>query len=137
MTSISEDFTAEHRFCDDAFIRIEQLTHQGDWDAARSAAGAFIGVTEAHLRREEERLFPALEAAAPMANGPTGVMRAEHAQMRELFAAIDASLNAQDAESLGDALDTLLLLMQQHNAKEESVLYPLADRVIVDTHVVD
>jgi hemerythrin-like domain-containing protein len=137
MTSISEDFTAEHRFCDEAFIRIEQLAHQGDWSAARRAAGTFIGVTEAHLRREEERLFPALEAAAPMANGPTSVMRAEHAQMRELFAAIDASLAAQDADNLGDAVDTLLLLMQQHNAKEETVLYPLADQLIPEPQALD
>jgi hypothetical protein len=38
------------------------------------------------------------------------------------------TLAAQDAPAVGDVVDTLLLVLQQHNAKEEAVLYPLADR---------
>lgn len=33
---------------------------------------------------------------------------------------------------LADAAETLLFLMQQHNSKEETVLYPMADRMLSD-----
>lgn len=122
--------TAQHRACDVEFTRIEQAAHQGEWPRARLATEAFIDDTETHFRNEEQVLFPALEAATPMATGPTTVMRAEHAQMRELFQDLLQAIDQQDADTLGDAVDTLLLLMQQHNAKEETVLYPIADRTL-------
>ena len=128
--SYSEVLTAQHRVCDAEFTHIEQAAHLGDWRRARQAAQIFIDDTEAHFRNEEQVLFPALEAAAPTAVGPTGVMRAEHAQMRELFQDLLQAIERQDADSLSDSVETLLLLMQQHNAKEENVLYPMADRVL-------
>ena len=96
------------------------------------ATRTFIEDTEAHLGFEEQTLFPALEAAVPMASGPTSVMRIEHAQMRELFIELRGAVAQRDAAALADAVETLLLLIQQHNAKEESVLYPIADQSLVN-----
>jgi len=61
--------------------------------------------------------------------GPTQVMRMEHEQMRELIASLSDVVEQQDqGEFLGEA-ETLLVLMQQHNMKEEQILYPMIDRV--------
>ena len=87
-----------------------------------------IGDTEAHFRFEEEVLFPALESTTPMAAGPTSVMRSEHAQMRELFGELSDACDRCDDSRLADVAEMLLLLMQQHNMKEENVLYPIADQ---------
>jgi len=122
----------QHRVCDAHFVKIEQAAQRADWQAAAAAAQAFIDATEAHFGYEEQTLFPALEAALPMAVGPTSVMRGEHAQMRALFAELVDAIGARDALALGDAVETLLLVMQQHNAKEENVLYPMADRALSD-----
>lgn len=126
--------TAQHRACDAVFARIEQAAHRADWDAAAAAAAEFVAATEAHFDYEEKTLFPALEAASPAAAGPTAVMRSEHAQMRELFGDLKAAGTARDAAVLADTVETLLFLMQQHNAKEENVLYPIADRMLPPDH---
>lgn len=127
-----KSLTGQHRASDQLLTTTEQAAHRGDWAAAVEAAQAFIDATEAHLHYEEDILFPALQAAAPMTAGPVVVMRSEHAQMRELFAELRDAAGAQDATLLADVVDTLLLIMQQHNAKEENVLYPIADRTLQD-----
>jgi hemerythrin-like domain-containing protein len=82
---------------------------------------------EHHFDMEEKVFFPRFEAASGMTMGPTQVMRQEHAQMRDLFAAMEEALAGRDADAyLGDA-ETLLIMMQQHNAKEEQILYPMLD----------
>lgn len=130
--SFKQALTAQHHACDTAFASIEQAADRNEWEAAMDATQAFIDATEAHLDFEEQILFPALEAALPMASGPTSVMCSEHAQMRELFSELRGAVAQRDAEALADAVETLLLLMQQHNAKEENVLYPIADQNLAD-----
>ena len=67
-----------------------------------------------------------------MRMGPTQVMRNEHAQMRELIGASRAALEARDAEDYSGYAETLLIMMQQHNMKEENVLYPMCDQQLGD-----
>jgi hemerythrin-like domain-containing protein len=59
-------------------------------------------------------------------------MRMEHQQMRQLLDELATALRTRDRETcLGD-LETLHMLNQQHNAKEEGILYPLAGRALQD-----
>lgn len=134
--SFQETLAAQHRACDAEFAKIEQAAHRRDWVAAANAAQAFIDDTELHFDYEEQTLFPAIEMATPMATGPTSVMRSEHAQMRELFDELQDAIGRHDASALADAADTLLLVMQQHNVKEENVLYPMADRTVAHSLLV-
>ncbi|MBL3588553.1 MAG: hemerythrin domain-containing protein, partial [gamma proteobacterium endosymbiont of Lamellibrachia anaximandri] len=79
---------------------------------------------------EEEVLFPAFEEVTGMAMGPTVVMRGEHAQMRDLFQEMTESVEAKDQDRYLGLSDTLLVVMQQHNAKEEQMLYQMSDQVL-------
>lgn len=124
----TKTLAAQHRACDADLVRAEQLAQGAEWRAAERAVSDFVDHTEAHLRYEEQELFPRLENALPMAAGPTAVMRGEHGQIRALFGELTRAVAARDAGAVSDAVDTLLLVLQQHNAKEEAVLYPLADR---------
>ena len=127
--SYLETLRAEHRSCDSALILIEQAVRGGDWDVAGAAQHVFVDQTEQHFRYEEEHLFPELAQAFPAAAaGPIPVMLSEHRQMRELFDDLGLAVRKRDAALLADTMQTLLFLMQQHNAKEENVLYPMADR---------
>jgi hemerythrin-like domain-containing protein len=130
--SFKQVLSGQHRACDQELVKIEQAAHKADWAGARQAAKVFIEDTEAHFRFEEQVLFPALESATPMAAGPTSVMRSEHSQMRDLFGELQDASEKRDASQLADAVETLLLLMQQHNMKEENVLYPIADQSLSD-----
>ncbi|HEX8989331.1 MAG TPA: hemerythrin domain-containing protein [Rhodocyclaceae bacterium] len=116
-----------HKHCDELFASAEDLAHQGDWPRCAASAERFRAETEAHFATEEEVLFPAFAAATGMNGGPVAVMRMEHAQMRELMAAMTESAKAQDRNGFIGAAETLLILMQQHNMKEENILYPMCD----------
>jgi iron-sulfur cluster repair protein YtfE (RIC family) len=80
---------------------------------------------------EESELFPTLLAA----NGPTGpvqMMRMEHEQMRTLLEQMAYSVAHNDAPGYGGVAETLLIVMQQHNLKEEQILYPMADHYLAN-----
>lgn len=129
---ISEFLGQDHRHCDAQLAELETCIQQGDWNGAGVALDSFAGATLHHFTMEEEVLFPALEQATGQRQGPTRVMRLEHADMRQLLAELREAVAARDHGTFGSVSDTLLIMLQQHNAKEEQVLYPLADRLLGD-----
>ena len=128
MDRIVELMANDHRACDEEFAAIEQVAKRGDWAAAAAALKVFRDAMERHLGVEEKTLFPAFEAATGMSMGPTRVMRMEHAQMRSLLDDLRAAVEGGDAASFRGQAETLLILMQQHNLKEENILYPMCDQ---------
>ena len=121
---------AHHKHCDDLFVAAEESVQRGDWVAAASAFERFHGQMTAHFEAEEGILFPAFEGAAGMSDGPTQMMRYEHEQMRSLLSQLAAACEARDGEAYDGAAETLLMLMQQHNMKEENILYPMCDQAL-------
>lgn len=118
-------FTADHRACDAVWATVEDAAGSGDALAAAQAFAAFDKAIRRHLDMEEHVLFPAFEASTGMRGGPTQVMRYEHDQMRGLLTQMAMSLADQDLDGLLNHGDTLLMLIQQHNVKEEGMLYPM------------
>ena len=121
---------AHHKHCDDLFVAAEDSAQRGDWAAAASAFERFHDQMKAHFEAEEALLFPAFEAATGMSAGPTQMMRHEHEQMRNLLAQLGAACEARDSEGYAGVAETLLMLMQQHNMKEENILYPMCDQAL-------
>jgi hemerythrin-like domain-containing protein len=119
-----------HRHCDDLFVAAEDAVQRGDWAAAAPAFLRFHTQMATHFEVEEGLLFPAFEDATGTSAGPTGMMRHEHGQMRELLAQLAAACDARDGEAYAGIAETLLMLMQQHNMKEENILYPMCDRAL-------
>ena len=119
-----------HRHCDDLFVAAEEAVQRGDWAAAVPAFEHLRDQMQAHFAAEEDLLFPAFEAATGASSGPTRVMRFEHEQMRPLLAQLEAACAARDAEAYAGVAETLLILMQQHNMKEENILYPMCDQAL-------
>lgn len=130
MTSITENMAADHRRCDEIFANAENLVAQGDWEQGGADFKTFVEATERHFSMEEEVLFPSFEQATGMTMGPTQVMRSEHVQMRQLFAQMQDAVNARDKDRYLGLSDTLMVLMQQHNMKEEQMLYRMADQAL-------
>jgi hemerythrin-like domain-containing protein len=124
-------FTRSHRGSDDRWADVEAAAEAGDDEALRARWRDFARGFRRHLAMEEALLFPALEAATGMGDaGPTQVMRAEHQQMRAVLDQMAAAMERGDRDELLDQGDTLHILVQQHNVKEEGVLYPLAERTL-------
>jgi len=124
---LKEFFTIDHRRCDELWAEVEAAAAE----ALAERWHSFQGETLRHLRMEEEVLFPAFEQATGMIErGPTFLMRSEHEQMRGLLEQMAAAADGGDSQELVDLGDTLLMLIQQHNQKEEHMLYPLAEQAL-------
>lgn len=130
MHTILEFMGSDHHACDDLFASAEEAVAKKDWDRARSLFDRFQAAMAHHLAMEEEVLFPAFEARTGMSMGPTQVMRSEHVQMRDLIANMGRAVAESDQDSYLGLSETLNMLMQQHNLKEENVLYPMTDQVL-------
>ncbi len=127
---ISNYMREEHRHCDEAFAKAEQAVNAGDFEAAFGHFQDFMIDTLKHFDKEEEILFPAFEAATLSTEGPTQVMRYEHNQVRGLLEQIKDAIDKKDKDRFFSAADTLMILLQQHNMKEEQMLYAMCDRVL-------
>lgn len=129
--TFSTPMADDHHHCDELFAAAEQAVEAEQWPQAGEAHQRFVDGMERHLQAEEELLFPAFEQASGMSEGPTSVMRHEHEQMRDLFRQMGEALAAQSGDDYLGASETLLILMQQHNAKEEQILYPMLDQMLL------
>ena len=128
MTTIRSYMTEDHRRCDDLFAEAEQAVGKGNIELARAAFGHFCSAMLAHFDSEEKTLFPTFEAKTGMRMGPTQVMRMEHEQLRSLMDDAAAALKTGNTEDYLGQADTLVIMMQQHNMKEENMLYPMCDQ---------
>jgi len=135
MTHPTQALQHHHKHCDDLFAAAEALAQAGDWPACDTATAKFRAEIEAHFATEEQVLFPAFTESTGLSGGPVAVMRMEHAQMRELLDQMSVASIARDGNGFRGTADTLLILMQQHNMKEENILYPMCDRSLETTGI--
>ncbi len=130
--SIIQTMTNDHRHCDDLFAKAEELVSKQDWDTAKIAFASFRERTLNHFQQEEEVLFPAFEEKTGQSMGPTQMMRMEHSQMRQLLGDMQTALEQQDKEQYLGLAETLMMIIQQHNMKEEQMLYPMTEQVLAE-----
>ncbi|BDY13659.1 hemerythrin domain-containing protein [Hydrogenimonas cancrithermarum] len=127
---ISNYMRDEHRMCDEAFAKAEQAASSGDFTEAFRHFEEFMVDTLKHFDKEEEILFPTFEEVTGSSEGPTQVMRYEHNQVRGLLEQLKDAIDKEDRERFFSVADTLMILLQQHNMKEEQMLYAMCDRVL-------
>lgn len=130
MTTISDFLAPDHQRCDNLFAAAESAAAHGDWDHAVKGFSSFQDALLHHFAMEEQVLFSTFEARTGMTQGPTAIMRMEHRQMTDLLNQMADAVARRDSDGfLGDA-ETLLIIMQQHNMKEEQMLYRMADQAL-------
>ncbi len=132
-STINSFMAAHHKECDELFAQAEQAVSEGDWEGGLSRWQAFANELEKHFTREEQILFPEFEQATGMTGGPTQMMRMEHEQMRSLVNEINKAASAHDMDQFLGLSESLMVTMQQHNMKEEQILYPMTDQSLTNT----
>jgi DUF438 domain-containing protein len=133
MSCISRYLAQGHRHCDELFVAAENDVADGRIAEAEARHAAFQLEMEMHFNMEENVMFPAFEDATGMTEGPTAMMRMEHTQMRELLSRMKTALADRNGREYLGLSETLLMIMQQHNFKEEQILYPMADDALGGT----
>jgi hemerythrin-like domain-containing protein len=95
---------------------------------AKELTEEFLEEMEHHFQMEERVMFAEFEAKTGMTEGPTAMMRLEHMQMRNLMQGLLESITSDDKDKFFSVSETLMILLQQHNMKEEQMLYPMAQQ---------
>ena len=116
IAALADALTAEHRAIDDGIEAF--LGDDGDAQALQDAMRAL----RRHIYLEEVFLFPPLKATMMM---PIFVMLREHGELWHAMDDVDAAVSTG-----GDAdakCRDLLVLLDEHNKKEEPIIYPRAD----------
>jgi hemerythrin-like domain-containing protein len=132
MHAITDFMVNDHRSCDGLLVAVEHAVVNAAWATAQTEFARFSDAMRYHFAAEERVLFPLFEQSTGMYHGPTQVMRAEHTQMLQLLASTASALEAADSDDYAGSAETLLIMMQQHNLKEENVLYPMCDQHLAD-----
>lgn len=129
---------AEHRLIEVVLDCLEALV-------SRARAGGALDVPRAqetldllrsfadrrHHAKEEDRLFPMLVARGmPTHAGPLAVMLDEHRVGRACIARMAEASEAADVERFATAAVEYVNLLNDHIAKEDDVLFPMAEAMI-------
>ena len=128
MKTLLEFMQIHHGQCDQLYADGENSLLDEQMEEGVGQITTFFSEMERHFLMEETVLFPTFEDISGMRQGPTQVMRMEHQQIRNLLARMSDAVTRMDRDEILEVGETLLILMQQHNMKEEGILYPMVDQ---------
>jgi hemerythrin-like domain-containing protein len=135
--TINEFMTSEHRNCDEEFANLENAVDKEDWDNANGFFTRFQSKMLRHFNQEEKVMFEAYNNSDGGHCNPTGMMIMEHDQMRALFEQMENAINLKDKDNFLGLSENLLFVMQQHNMKEEQMMYNMADEALNAENIID
>ena len=131
MSNIKEYLSADHASCDELFAKMEDAVADSI-QTAKEAYEIFADSIERHFQMEERVMFPEFEQKTGMVAGPTEMMRQEHLQVRSLTKEMGLAIETKNKDKFFGNSETLMILMQQHNMKEEQMLYTMAQQHLSD-----
>lgn len=131
MEPINDYMMNDHREVDAIFERARSAAASADWTTVERDGEMFLRRIEQHIVMEETVLFPAFDEASGMSGaGPSQMMCSEHALMRPMFAQMRAAAQSHDMAQYLQAANSVHEILQQHNMKEEQMMYPMADQAL-------
>jgi hemerythrin-like domain-containing protein len=120
----------EHRACDELFVDAEKSVIEGNFKEGKEQFLLFADETLKHFKKEEDELFPTFENITGSSEGPTRVMRFEHEQVRGLMGKMAEAIEKGNKDAYLSLAESMMILLQQHNMKEEQMLYAMCDRIM-------
>ena len=127
---ILEFMRDDHRLCDEVYSAAENALSANDREKASTLFDQFYQMTNHHFDMEERELFITFEKRTGMMGGPTQMMRYEHQQLRSLLESMKSALNENRVNDFFGIGESMMIMLQQHNMKEEQMLYPMIDRAL-------
>ncbi|MDO9305753.1 MAG: hemerythrin domain-containing protein [Sulfuricurvum sp.] len=127
---ILEFMRDDHRACDHLYTEAENALADKKIDEAKTLFDAFYRATNHHFDMEERELFITFEKRTGMMGGPTQMMRYEHQQLRAQLESMLKALTEGKHDDFFGIGESFMIMLQQHNMKEEQMLYPMIDRAL-------
>ena len=134
--TINQFMTKDHRDCDEQFANLENMVDSGNFQGAIAMFEEFESHMLHHFDMEEKVMFKEFNECGGGHCNPTGVMIMEHNQMRELMNQMEQSLQGKQKERFLGLSENLLFVMQQHNMKEEQMMYNMADASLPSDEII-
>ena len=129
---IKEYMTTDHRECDNLYAPLEEALNNKDFEMALKLFVPFKNTMLKHFAMEEDVLFPKMEEFMGGGEGPIYVMKMEHAQIRSIIDQLGEAIEAKNLEKALGLGETFMIMTQQHNMKEEQILYNMAEQLPID-----
>lgn len=130
---ILEFMRDDHRACDHIYSEAENALLAKEIEKGVELFRAFSDATNHHFDMEEKELFLTFEKKTGMMGGPTQMMRYEHQQLRSLLESMRLALSENRNDDFFGIGESMMIMLQQHNMKEEQMLYPMIDRALEAT----
>lgn len=127
-----------HQVLRELFLQHQEALLDADLARAGERLEEFERRLLHHIREEEELLLPIYERAGVIPGGPPVLFTGEHKRMRELLAGFRLALSSLEQNPTGrkrgilwllDRQATFKNLMEHHDLRETTILYPALDRV--------
>lgn len=134
MKSIEQIMRHDHERLDALLEAAANAVSEQRWqDGAMLLERFRHGIVDVHIMVEETTLFPAFEAQPGNAGlALTAILRKGHQDLRVFFQEMAEAIAAHDDEEFAALLRTVRALHKQHDAKEESELYPHLAAIMPD-----
>lgn len=129
---ILEFMRNDHRECDHLYTEAENALADKKIAEAKTLFEQFYRATNHHFDMEERQLFITFEKRTGMMGGPTQMMRYEHQQLRSQMESMRIALKEERGDDFFGIGESFMIMLQQHNMKEEQMLYPMIDRALSD-----
>ncbi|MGB7624859.1 MAG: hemerythrin domain-containing protein [Terriglobia bacterium] len=114
-------------------IASAEAMNAGSWKPSFENGLAFFNRDVAiHFKKEEDALFPAMEKYLGREGGPIAVMLNEHKQHNSLLRELGGAIAAGNLAVLRSTWESFYSLLTMHILKEDSVLFPMAERLLVE-----
>lgn len=135
--TINSFMTREHRKCDDKFAELENSIDKGNFVAGELLFADFKADMLLHFKQEEDVMFKEFNDCSGGGCNPTSVMIAEHQQMKQTLSQMQEALESKKSERFLGLCENLQFIMQQHNMKEEQIMYNMADNVLDSDKIIE
>jgi hemerythrin-like domain-containing protein len=94
----------------------------------------FKSALDPHSEREEGVLFPMMGVYIGTTSGPIAVMEYEHDQaksnIRAFLEKAESPVSSAEMKSLAELIKNACFILTEHFAKEENVLFPMAEKML-------
>lgn len=125
---ITDALLAEHAVIYALLDHVERGTPATAGEA-RTEAALLAAAIATHAHLEDELLFVEVEPQLGAGSGPLAVMRAEHEEIEGTLARLEVAGDLDEARRL---LRHVCEVARGHFAKEEGVLFPLAQQLLTE-----